>query len=44
MSKDKIRGLVEDSKRSVEKDSKEFAGSIKKELESFKRQALERLG
>lgn len=44
MPKDKIREIVEDSKRSVEQNSEAFVGSVKEELASFKRQALERLG
>lgn len=43
MPKDEIRGMVEESKRSIKRQREEFADSIKKELGSLRKGALERL-
>ncbi len=40
MPRDKIKKIVEESKRVVEKDRAGFVDSVKKDLDSFKRKAL----
>ena len=44
MPRDDIRDLVKGSKKSVEQDRKKFADSVRKDLESFKKKALEDIG
>lgn len=43
MPKDDIKRIVEDSKQLIEKDRQEFAVSIRKDLDSFKRKTLDGL-
>jgi len=43
MGKEEIKKFVEDSKKSLESEHESFATSIKDELNSFKKKALERI-
>ena len=40
MPRDAIREIVEDSKKVIDQDREKFAGSVRKDLESFKKKAL----
>lgn len=43
MGKDEIKKLVEDSKKVIEQDHDSFSKSIKDDLSSFKKKALDRI-
>ena len=40
MTKEEIKGLIEDSKKVIKEDHEEFAKSIKNDLNTFKKKAL----
>ena len=43
MAKDQIRKIIDDSKRTLERDHEEFVNSIKDDLTRFKKKALDQI-
>ncbi len=43
MGKEEIKSLIENSKKTVEKDHEKFSQSIKDDLQSFKKKTLEKI-
>ena len=43
MAKEEIKKLVEDSKKSVDKEYENFSNSVKQDLASFKKKSLDRM-
>lgn len=43
MAKDDLKNLLEDSKKELDKDHKNFKKTIKDDLQSFKKKTLEKI-